>query len=171
MILQALTRYYEVLLKEGKTVPEGWCRAKVAYALNLSEEGMIKNVISLKVEQTMGKKQVWLPVVRTVPQMVARSSGVSANFLCDNSKYLLGIDENGSGGRIQECFEAAKKHHETILKHAHSKAAQAIQHFFETWNPETAKEHPKLQEVWEELTDGSNLIFYINGREAQERCV
>ena len=168
MILQALTRYYEVLLKEGKTVPEGWCRAKVAYALNLSEEGMIKNVISLKVEQTMGKKQVWLPVVRTVPQMVARSSGVSANFLCDNSKYLLGIDENGSGGRIQECFEAAKQHHETILKHAHSKAAQAIQHFFETWNPETAKEHPKLQEVWEELTDGSNLIFYINGREAQE---
>ena len=26
----------------------------------------------------------------------------------------------------------------------------------------------QLQEVWEELTDGSNLIFYINGREAQE---
>ena len=33
-----------------------------------------------------------IPSLRTVPQMVSRPSGVSANFLCDNSKYILGID-------------------------------------------------------------------------------
>ncbi|MFR1831978.1 MAG: type I-C CRISPR-associated protein Cas8c/Csd1 [Lachnospiraceae bacterium] len=168
MILRALTDYYEELLKEGKTVSKGWCRAKVAYALNLSEDGTLKNVFFLKTQQTAGKKQVWVPQMRTVPQMTARSSGVSANFLCDNSKYLLGVDENGSGKRLQECFEAARTKHEAILADVHSTAAEAIRHFFETWNPKTAKEHPKLQEIWEEITDGSNLIFYVNGREAGE---
>ena len=43
--------------------------------------------------------------------MLTRSSGVAANFLCDNSKYLLGIDKNGTGKRITECFEAAKEKH------------------------------------------------------------
>ncbi|MDY2627607.1 MAG: hypothetical protein SOW08_04725 [Lachnospiraceae bacterium] len=38
--------------------------------------------------------------------MVARSSGISANFLCDNSKYMLGADRKGSGKREKECFEA-----------------------------------------------------------------
>lgn len=37
MILQALADYYEELLKDGKTVPNGWCRAKASFALNLAE--------------------------------------------------------------------------------------------------------------------------------------
>ena len=39
MILQALVKYYEDLTEEGKVAREGWCQAKVSYALNLSREG------------------------------------------------------------------------------------------------------------------------------------
>ena len=168
MILQALVDYYEELLKEGKTVPNGWCRAKVAFALNLAEDGSLKNVISLKEEREMGKKTAWISSERTVPQMVSRSSGVSANFLCDNSKYILGTDAEGNGGRVQDCFEAAKQRHLGILKDVHSTAAEAVKNFFQTWKPEEAKENPKLQELWDEITDGSNLIFLTDEKECQE---
>lgn len=168
MILQALVDYYEELLKEGKTVPNGWCRAKAAFALNLAEDGSLKNVISLKEEQEMGKKTIWISSERTVPQMVSRSSGVSANFLCDNSKYILGADTEGSGGRVQECFEAGKQRHLEILKDVHSAAAESVKNFFQTWKPDEAKQNPKLQEVWDEITDGSNLIFLTDGKECQD---
>lgn len=168
MILQALVDYYEELLKEGKTVPNGWCRAKAAFALNLAEDGSLKNVISLKEEREMGKKTIWISSERTVPQMVSRSSGVSANFLCDNSKYILGADTEGSGGRVQECFEAGKQRHLEILKDVHSAAAESVKNFFQTWKPDEAKQNPKLQEVWDEITDGSNLIFLTDGKECQD---
>ena len=111
MILQALTEHYEKLAEEGKVSREGWCQAKVSYAINLSKDGEITGIVSLKEEHERGKKKVWLPHPLMVPEMVTRSSGVSANFLCDNSKYLLGIDAEGTNSRVMECFEAAREKH------------------------------------------------------------
>ena len=79
------------------------------------EGGALQSVIPLKQQQERGKKIVWIPDSRTVPKMVARSSGIAANFLCDNSKYILGVDAQGSGKRIKECFEAAKEKHLTLF--------------------------------------------------------
>ena len=167
MILQSLTSYYETLLRDGKIARQGWCQAKVSFSLNLASDGQLKGVFSLKEEKERGNKKVWIPTMRLVPQMVSRSSGVLANFLCDNSKYLLGIDEAGTGKRVQECFEAAKKKHLSILKNVDSDLARAVKGFFNTWNPVEAPTHVKLQEIWEEITDGSNLIFTMGMDEAQ----
>lgn len=168
MILQALTEYYEALLKDNKVARRGWCQAKTAFALNLNADGSLKGVVTLKEEKERGKKKVWLPSERMVPQMVTRSSGVAANFLCDNSKYILGIDGAESGKRVRECFEAAREKHIKILECADGLMATAIKSFFRTWDPDKAMEHDKLQEVWEEITDGSNLIFTMDDNEAQE---
>lgn len=168
MILQALTDYYEVLMKDKKVAPQGWCQAKVSYAVNLDANGGIKGIITLKEERERGKKKIWVPAVRTVPQMVARSSGISANFLCDNSKYMLGIDAEESGKRVKECFEAAKEKHLHILNSVDSELANAVKAFFCTWDPERARENDKLRELWEDITDGGNLIFTMDCREAQE---
>lgn len=168
MILQALAEYYEALLKDNKVARRGWCQAKTAFALNLNADGSLKGVVTLKEEKERGKKKVWLPSERMVPQMVTRSSGVAANFLCDNSKYILGIDGAGSGKRVRECFEAAREKHIKILEYADGLMATAIKSFFRTWNPDNAMEHDKLQEVWEEITDGSNLIFTMDDNEAQK---
>ena len=109
-----------------------------------------------------------LPAVKMVPEMVTRSSGISANFLCDNSKYLLGIDAQGTGKRVLECFEAAKNRHLEILKSAEGKFASAVKAFFSTWEPQRAKEYPALQEMWEEITGGGNLIFVMDDEDAQD---
>lgn len=168
MILQALTKHYETLLDQGKVFKPGWCRAKVSYALDIDTNGSLLGIISLKQEEIRGKKTTWVSQFIEVPEMVARSSGVSANFLCDNSKYMLGIDSDGTGKRIKECFEAAKEKHRKILESVDNEAAKAIINFFERWEPEKAKEHPELLEKWEDITAGGNLIFYVGADYAQK---
>ena len=168
MILQALAKHYENLAAEGKVSKEGWCEAKVSYAIELMPDGKVKGFISLKTEEERGKKKVWVSTTRMVPQMVTRSSGVSSNFLCDNSKYMLGFNKDGSSKRVLECFQAAKEKHLELLEQAEGEMAASIKAFFETWNPEKEEEKLKESEIWEALTDGGNLIFYMNGCEAQE---
>ena len=168
MILQALADYYEALLRDGKVAGRGWCQARTTFALNLNPDGSLKGVITLKEEKERGKKKVWLPSERMVPQMVTRSSGISANFLCDNSKYILGVDKDGSGKRVYECFEAAREKHLKILESSDGVIATAVKGFFTTWIPDKAMENDKLQEVWEEITDGGNLICTMDDHEAQD---
>lgn len=168
MILQALTEYYESLAREGKVSREGWCQAKVSYAVNLSKEGKILGIISLKQEEERGKKKVWIPVSLTVPEMVTRSSGVSSNFLCDNSKYILGIDAEGTQGRVRDCFQAAKERHLDLLQGVEGDMAQAVRLYFQNWNPQAALDCEEIKASWEEITDGGNLIFCMGTRYAQE---
>ncbi|MCD2493127.1 type I-C CRISPR-associated protein Cas8c/Csd1 [Lacrimispora sp. NSJ-141] len=172
MILQALVKHYETLAKQGKVSRQGWCQTKVSYALDIDAEGNLLGIISLKQEVERGKKTAYLPQLMEVPEMAARSSGVSANFLCDNSKYLLGIDKDGSGKRVLDCFQAAKEKHETVLAQVQSEAAMAVKNFFQHWEPIKAKENPELIEKWEDITAGGNLVFYVGTQYAHEdACV
>ncbi len=142
MILQALVKYYEELVQQGKAAKPGWCQAKVSHAIELNEDGTIKTIISLKKEEERGKKKVWVPEPLYVPEMITRSSGIASNFLCDNAKYFLGIDEDGTKPRIIDCFHAAQERHLTILANAEGKMARAICLYFRKWDPERAKDNP-----------------------------
>ena len=168
MILQALVQHYERLAEEEKVDREGWCKAKVSYGINLSPQGEIRGIITLKQEEERGKKTVWVPQMIKVPEMVTRFSGISANFLCDNSKYMLGLDENGTGQRVIECFAAAKERHLLLLKDTEGEMAQAVRLFFETWDPMKAAECDAVREKQEEITDGGNLIFCMGMQYAQD---
>ena len=168
MILQALVKYYEELVQQGKAAKPGWCQAKVSHAIELNEDGTIKTIISLKKEEERGKKKVLVPEPLYVPEMITRSSGIASNFLCDNAKYFLGIDEEGTKPRIIDCFHAARERHLTILADAEGKMAKAICLYFKNWNPEQAKNNPVVKEHWEELNEGGNIIFSMRGIDAQE---
>lgn len=168
MILQALVKHYENLAEQGKVSRLGWCQAKVSFEINLSKDGDVIGITSRKVEEPRGKKLVWIPAALMVPEMVSRSSGVSANFLCDNSKYMLGIDAEGTNQRVIDCFQATREKHQLVLQAAQRETAHAILAYFEKWDPQKAAEHPVIREYWEELTEGGNLIFSVEGQEAQE---
>lgn len=168
MILQELVKHYEILVKQEKVSRPGWCQAKVSYALELDKDGVLVGIISQKISETRGKKEVQVPKALKVPEMVTRSSGVAANFLCDNSKYILGIDGEGASERTVLCFEAAKELHLRILKEVENEETQAVRKFFQTWNPKTARENPELMEKWEEVTAGGNLVFLVQRQYVQE---
>ena len=166
MILQALTQYYEALLNAGKITRPGWAKAKVSFALCLDDTGQITQLLHLQKEMHRGKKTVLAPQELDMPSPVKRTVGVAANFLCDNSSYLLGADDKGKPARSRECFNTAKALHLALLKEVDSPAAQAIVRFFESWDPAQAAEHPALQEDWADLMKGGNLTFWYQAAPA-----
>ena len=160
MILQALTAYYEQLLKQGKVEAPGWdSRFKGSYELRLGPDGQLLALNELRQEVPKGKKTVIAPRELPVPHRVKRASGVAANFLCDNTSYLLGADEKGKPERSRQCFEACAALHHKVLDGVDSPAAKAILAFFDSWNPAAASTHPLLAEQWADLNPNANLVF------------
>lgn len=162
MILQALTRYYEDLRAQGKIDAPGWAPAKISFALYLDETGELTQVVPTMEEVPKGKKTVLQPQVMALPAAVKRTVGIAANFLWDNSSYLLGIDQKGKPERSRECFAAATKLHHKVLDGVDSPVARAILTFFDTWKPENAAEHPALAGQLNEITAGGNLLFRVD---------
>ena len=160
MILQALTAYYEQLVRQGRLSAPGWDDSfKVSYELRLNDAGQLVSVLDLRTETKMGKKTVLAPRAMRVPAHVKRASGIAANFLCDNSTYLLGADEKGKPERAADCFKACAKLHHAILDGVDSPAARALLAYFDSWDPAQAAAHPLLAEQWKEITGNANLIF------------
>lgn len=168
MILQALTAYYEALLRQGRLSAPGWDDAfKVSFMLEVGDDGSLLDVIDCRETVQKEKKQVLVPRLMGVPAHGTRSSGIAANFLCDNSSYILGADEKGKPERSKKCFaEAAKLHHQ-LLDKVDTPAAKAVLAFFDSWKPEEAPSHPLLKDRWKEITNNANLVFaydYAYGR-------
>lgn len=163
MILQTLTAYYQTLADRGEIALPGWSKVKVSFALCIADDGVLEQIIPLLTEQPKGKKTVLAPRSFTLPAPVKRSSGVAANFLCDNSSYMLGIDSKGKPQRSAACFAACKDLHETLLDGIDSPAAKAVLAFFRAWQSEQAAAYPALAANMEEILAGANLIFQYNG--------
>ena len=168
MILQALTRYYEDLLSRGEIAAPGWAPAKISFALCLNENGELTQIVPTMDEVSKGKKTVFQPQLITLPAAVKRTVSIAANFLWDNSAYLLGIDQKGDPERSLKCFAAAAKLHHAVLDGIDSPNARAILAFFNTWKPEHAAEHPALIRQLDDVTAGGNLVFRVDGRKVEK---
>lgn len=169
MILQALVSYYETLAARGELPQPGWAPVKVSYVLNLDDQGDITTVVCIKEEVTRGKKKALIPQTIQLPAPVKRTVGVTANFLCDNSSYILGADKKGKPKRSLECFQACKTLHETLLVSVEEPAARALLSFFDHWQPEKLTEHPAFaHQDMEDLLASANLIFRYRGRYLHE---
>lgn len=168
MILSALVHLYEELCKQGKIQAEGWGIAKVTHRILLDKEGHLCGIISARKKVQRGKKEIEVPCEMCVPLPVTRSSGVKANFLCDNSSYFLAVDAKGKVQRTIQCFEAAKELHHRVLEHCHSPVAKAILHFFDTWGSDKAGKDSSIQENLEDIIAGRNFVFQVDGVDAIE---
>lgn len=168
MILQALTRYYEALLKRGDIAPLGWSKTKISFALCLDKDGHVTQVVPTMEPVEMGKKTVLRPQEKNLPAGEDRSSNVAANFLWDNSGYILGIDQKGKPERSKKYFSEAKALHHAVLDGVNSPTSSAILAFFDAWQPERAAEHPALASQLQAITSGGNLLFRVDGVYPQE---
>ena len=168
MILQALVHHYEDLVARGEVSRPGWSSAKVSYALHLDDKGAVVGVISVKELQSPGKKEALRPRPMTVPAQAKRSVGIAPNFLCDNSSYLLGIDNKSNPERSIKCFEASRRFHQSLLSGVDAPAARAVLAFFRRWNPHQAAVHPVIRAYLADLISGGNLIFLYRGIYAQD---
>jgi CRISPR-associated protein Csd1 len=168
MILQALVRYYETLLKQGKVEEPGWSAAKVSAEIQLDEEGKLLGILSLQNEVQRGRKTVLTDPLLQVPEVFKRSSGVRPNFLYDNSSYFFGVDSKGKPKRSIQCFEAARTFHHQLLDGCDSLVAQGVLKFFDSWQPDKAEENPVFQQNRDTIIGAAGLVFAVNGQEAQQ---
>lgn len=163
MILQSLVRYYEILAEdENSDIPRlGYSRTGVSYALNISKEGELLGVIPLKIPSGNGKKLVPQRII--VPEQEKKSVGIKSNFLCENSSYTLGIDNNGKPDRTKNCFEAFRELHNKILNDVECSEAKALLNFVNKWNVNNASSHIALKDYLEDLYTGANIVFRLDG--------
>lgn len=168
MILQSLVQYYEALCREGKIAEQGWTELKVSFALWIDEQGKLERVTSLRRPDSDNPKKM-IPQRMIVPAQVKRASGIMPNFLCDNSSYILGLD-NKNNGRSRKCFEASRQYHHAMLDSIadEEKAVHAMLLFFDKWNPIEDENCMILKEFSEDIMKGSNLVFCFNGEYIHE---
>lgn len=161
MILQALVELYDSLVKKGKLDQPGWQEIKVTHALMLDQDGTLTRAVPLMSPDPVGKKGKMIPRVMKLPAQAKRTVGIAANFLCDNSSYILGVDAKGKPQRSKDCFAACSEWHSVLLAEVDHPAARAVVRFFENWQPERAHEHPGLLPVWDEIISGGNIVFMV----------
>lgn len=169
MILQSLVRCYDSLAAQGTLKRPGWSAVKVQWGLCLTADGQVSSVEMLGAANEKGKL---LPRMMFLPTPVKRTSGKAASFLCDNAKYLLGITSEmrssehtpSDSKAIKDagtCFRISAQRHHDLLDGVSSPMAQAILRFFDTWQPEKAAQSPALQEHFDDLCKGGNLLFCL----------
>lgn len=167
MILQALNRYYDILLEDedAKIAPFGYSVVGVSFALDISQDGELLNVLPLFEQVQRGKKMKEVPRSMVIPAQVKRASNIAPNFLWDNVVYVLGISERDEEKPeySQERFEAFRQWNSDLLAGVDNDAARAVIAFLQQHNPQTAREHPAIANHLETLLSGGNLVFMFNG--------
>lgn len=167
MILQALNRYYDILLEDLDTqvAAFGYSTVGVSFALDISGDGELLNVLPLFDQVERGKKMVEVPRTMIVPAQVKRAVNIAPNFLWDNTVYVLGISDQDEvkPKYSQERFKAFCQWNSNLLSGIDDDAARAVIAFVQKHNPQTAREHPAIANHLEALFKGGNLVFMFNG--------
>lgn len=156
MILQALSAYYERLKDDSKiNIPlPGFGTQKIHFALVLNRRGELLQIRDIR--ETKKKKPV--PKILTVPEATKRASNKAANFMWDNTGYVLGADNKGNQERSLSCFSLFKELHHTIGDGLNNEGMAAVLRFLDSWNPEDASDLL----CWDDMA-GMNLVFQLDG--------
>ncbi len=171
MILQALTRYYDILSKDSENdiAPPGYSAAGVSFALNISDQGELLDIFSLITQVQRGKNLVDMPRRMIVPEQVKKTSGIASNFLCENTVYALGIsNKKEDPGYAAKRFEAFCQLHKDLLSKADCSAARAVIAFLDRYGPLKDQEHPAINNHLDTLLKGGNLVFMFQGQYVHE---
>jgi CRISPR-associated protein Csd1 len=157
MILPALNNYYDRLRSSTDAdIPLlGFSSKGISFALLLNREGNLLQVLDLR--ETQGKRLP--PKQMIVPEAVIKSVNIAANFMWDNTGYVLGADNKGKPERSTETFKAFKKLHHDIGEGLDDEGMMAVLRFLDSWNPADA---PEL-EYWDDMAAGANLVFQLDG--------
>lgn len=172
MILQALTRYYDILLKDDESdiAPPGYSSVGVSFALEISSKGELLNMLPVFQSVVVGKKTVEKPQRMIVPEYAEPTVNVAASLLCGKSDYVLGISEKDdkkpehSAKRFAEFCRLNKE----LLGQADCDSARAVIAFLENHKPAEARSHKAISPHLEEILKGRRIVFIFHGKYVHE---
>ena len=153
MILQALKDYYDRLRGDPDIIiPEpGFSVQGVHFCLVLNPEGkLMGDPIDLRGDGN--------PKYLIVPRAVKRSSDIAANFLWDNTGYVLGADDRGNPDRTLQTFNAFKSLQHAVGERLPDEGMRAVLRYLDAWDPGKASDLA----LWDEMS-GLNIVFKLDG--------
>lgn len=155
MIFQALNSYYERLASDTESgMPSfGTSLENISFALVLAADGTLQDVEDLR-QQDGNKKR---PAKIHVPAAEKRSSGVKANFLWDNTGYVLGLNDSGKQERIDQCHAAFIEHVKGNCDES-DPGLKAVIAFLDGQKGKMVSS----RDDWPEI-NGTNLVFRLDG--------
>ncbi|MEW6402742.1 MAG: type I-C CRISPR-associated protein Cas8c/Csd1 [Chloroflexota bacterium] len=170
MTLQALTRYYDILLKDDERdiAPPGYSSTGVSFGLNISERGELLDLIPLFEQVQRGKKLEERPKRMIVPEQVKKASGIVSNFMCENNAYVLGISDSEKPDYASRRHDEFKRFHKQLLATVNSPTSKAVIAFLENYDYEKGGKHPRIKPHLETILKGGNLVFMFKGKFAHE---
>jgi CRISPR-associated protein Csd1 len=155
MILQALNDYYErmVIDQESGMPPFGTSIENISFALVLDREGNLKDIEDLREQE--GKKL--FPRKMPVPAAEKKASGIKANFLWDNTCYVIGLDDKGKKERTDKCHAAFVDLIKSTCT-ANDPGLKAVIAFLD----DKQNQDISLRPDWPQVC-GTNLVFRLEG--------
>jgi CRISPR-associated protein Csd1 len=147
-------------MEDSGISPYGFQKVKASYAAILSEDGELRDIISLA-ELNNKRPQIFL-----TPTSL-KSSSIAASPVCDNFDYIFGVfGENGSQEISEVKFACAKKLHLKMFETAESREAIAIRQFFQKWDPKEAWKHPAILKSYsgKGKAFNGNVVFRLPGQ-------
>ncbi|MBN1197640.1 MAG: type I-C CRISPR-associated protein Cas8c/Csd1 [Candidatus Aminicenantes bacterium] len=160
MILQKLHEYHSRLVREGNTqIPSfGFSVEKVWYEIELRSDG---SFVFNPIFDTEGSRKIAKSLL--VP-LHSKRSGARPDpfFLCDNSKFVLGVGYPEDDEKTQppiECHRKYKELFQTVCGDSENPEVQAVLRFFEVLRPDCISEVPG----WTDDIIGRFLVFRVSG--------
>lgn len=157
MILRALYDYYN---RCGDLPSKGLEEKEIGFLIVLSPEGQFLRFEDCRIGKDHAR-------VYLVKKHVGRSSAAVANYLYDNSAYVLGYSGK-SNNKEQQYFDTFKEKIETIAKaYPDNKDISAIRTFYDN-SRETILDLVSQDPLWEDIQKNltkkfSNFSFRIEG--------
>ena len=133
MILQSLYDYYQRLAADpnSEVARPGFTMEKIGFALVLNANG---ELVGNKITDLRDSKKK--PRMMLMPEGVKRSRNTAANFLWDNSSYILQVDDKENPDRTKEHHQAFQDLHEAMLSELDDVGAKALPSFLRNWAPD-----------------------------------
>ena len=158
-VLHSLTDLYDRLESNGKAPSYGFSRESISYAIVLSPEGSLSDVLDLR--DMSGKTP--RSSRRKVPRAVKRTGQPVPNFLWDKTAFALGVKRDAETKKtvpVERDHTAFKDFHRRLLASCNDRAVKAFLHFLDEWSGRV-ENYKKLRHA-EEMLD-TNIVFRVEG--------
>lgn len=146
MILKALYDYYE---RKGDLPRKGMELKEIGFLIVIDKKGNFVRFEDRRIDRN--KAQSFL-----VKKHVNKTSAPLANYLYDNSAYVLGYSEKGDGEKYFDIFKAKVK--SILQKYPHNDDIKAIDLFYKN-DREALLEIFKQDVLWNEIEKNLNKKF------------
>lgn len=164
MLISALNDYYDILVKQGKALPEGRSEVGISYLISLSDEGKINGIIDVRDKVEKGKSFKLVPKIFRMPKRLETTT-VKANIAEHRPAYIFGLSYDKKNGTFvyneDKKFAAFKEQNIEAVDGIDSPVVNAFRLFVQNWNPENETENVFLKEIEKDYS-GSYYAFCLN---------